>query len=175
MGLEVNKVFRPQGLLGLSYTLHLPILTFQEEGDPPRILRLVPWVGGRGEKGRNSFWDLFWSILAGPGQMGVVGESAKSSGGSRLHPSTQATNWIRAPRDPGDLLGTNSESPGASRVSNLRLWGRNFLPRPPPGTGCICNWELAWDRPLGPSSRPHLGAPSSAGCRTLSPCHRHAP
>ena len=26
----------------------------------------------------------------------------------------------------------------------------------------ICNWELAWARPLGPSSRPHLGARSSA-------------
>lgn len=68
MGLEVNKVFRPQGLLGLSYTLHLPILTFQEEGDPPRILRLVPWVGGGEKRVETAFGISFGRFWPGQGK-----------------------------------------------------------------------------------------------------------
>ena len=103
--------------------------------------------------------------LARPnGRGGGVREVAWRLATAPLHAGHQLD---RAPRDPGDLLGTNSESPGASRVSNLRLWGRNFLPRLLRGPAVFVTGSWPGPAPSAPPPVPTsaLQAQSAAGTR----------
>lgn len=64
----MNQASRTQGPPGLLHLQLRSFLTFQEEGDPARILLLAPFRMGRKSLWDVSGWGWIWG-LKGPGQM----------------------------------------------------------------------------------------------------------